>query len=214
MATPVETTRAPNPVYAQLASDEQIARTAAALESHGMHTIVVNTAAEAKARVIELLSPGEEVFTSSSATLNQIGIAKHVDESGQYDSVRVRLSRFDRSTHGRHMNKMGAVPEVIIGSVHALTETGSALIASGTGSQLAPYSAGAARVIWVVGSQKIVPTLEEGLRRVEEYSLRLEDERAMRVWGRHSLVGKLLLVNHETTPGRITIVIVKENLGF
>ena len=214
MATPIETTIAPNLEFSQLASNAQIARTAAALEAHGMHTIVVNTAAEAKASVIELLKPGEEVFISSSVTLNQIGIAKHVDESGHYDSVRVKLSKLDRSTHGRDMNKIGAVPEVIIGSVHALTETGSALIASATGSQLAPYASGAAKVIWVVGSQKIVPTLEEGLRRMDEYSLRKEDERAMQAYGMHSMIAKVLTVHHEVMPGRVTIVIVKENLGF
>ena len=214
MATPIETTLAPNPTFAELASDEQIARTVAALESHGMQAIVVNTAAEAKAKVIELLPAGEEVFISSSVTLVETGISQHVDESGHYDSVRARLAKMDRNTHGRHMNKIGAAPEVIIGSVHALTETGSAVIVSATGSQLAPYASGAAKVIWVVGSQKIVPTVEEGLRRAEEYSLRKEDVRAMQAYGMHSAIAKTLLVHREFTPGRISIVIVKENLGF
>jgi L-lactate utilization protein LutC len=154
------------------------------------------------------------VFISSSVTLSQAGITQHVDESGHYDSVRVKLSQLDRKTHARHMNKMGAVPEYVLGSVHALTETGSALIASATGSQLASYSSGAARVIWVVGSQKIVPTIEEGFRRMEEYTLPLEDQRAMQAYGRHSSIAKVLLVHREVMPGRITVIIVKENLGF
>jgi L-lactate utilization protein LutC len=95
-----------------------------------------------------------------------------------------------------------------------LTETGSAIIASKTGSQLGPYVSGAAKVIWVVGSQKIVPNLEEGFKRVEEYSLPLENVRAMKAYGMTSSVDKLLVVNREITPGRITVVIVKENLGF
>jgi L-lactate utilization protein LutC len=68
----------------------------------------------------------------------------------------------------------------MIGSVNALTETGSAIIASMTGSQLAGYASGAANVIWVVGTQKIVPTLEDGLKRVAEYTLPLEDARALK----------------------------------
>jgi hypothetical protein len=102
----------------------------------------------------------------------------------------------------------------VLGSVHALTETGIALIASATGSQLGPYGAGASKVIWVVGSQKIVPTLEEGLKRLEEYTFALEDARALKAYGVHSSINKLLVVNRESTPGRITVVIVKENVGF
>jgi hypothetical protein len=112
------------------------------------------------------------------------------------------------------MQKLGATPEYVLGSVHALTETGVAVIASATGSQLGPYSAGASKVIWVVGSQKIVPTLEEGMKRIEEYTLPLENERAMKAYGMNSVIAKLLIVNREVTPGRITVVIVKENVGF
>jgi hypothetical protein len=88
------------------------------------------------------------------------------------------------------------------------------LIASATGSQLGPYAYGAGKLVWVVGAQKIVPSLEEGFRRIREYSLPLEDARARQVYGMQSFVGKLLVVSREAQPGRITVVIVKENLGF
>jgi L-lactate utilization protein LutC len=214
MATPMETTLAPNIEFAQLASDEQIDHTIMALEANGMHAMVVEDGAAARRKVVELLPPGAEVFISSSATALQTGITQEVDESGSYDSLRVKLAKMDRKTQNREMIKMGATPEYVIGSVHALTETGSAIIVSSTGSQLAPFTSGAAKVIWVVGSQKIVPSLEEGFRRVEEYSLPMESMRLMKIYGRPSSINKLLVVHRETTPGRITIIIVKENLGF
>ena len=214
MATPIETTLAPNLVFASLASDAQIKNTIKALESHGMQAMVVNSSAEARQKITALVPAGAEVFISSSATLTQTGIADEIDKFGRYDSVRAKLALLDYKTQGREMNKLGSVPEYVLGSVHALTETGSAIIASATGSQLASYASGAAKVIWVVGSQKIVPDLEVGMQRVEEYTLALEDARALQAYGMHSSINKTLVVNRETTPGRITVIIVKENLGF
>lgn len=214
MATTIESTLVPDLAYAKLASDAQIERTVKALEANGIHAVVVENGAKAREKVAELLPAGAEAFISSSTTLNVLGITDDVDKSGRYDSLRVKLSKLDYQTQGREMNKMGAVPEYVLGSVHALTETGVAIIASATGSQLASYASGAAKVIWVVGSQKIVPTVEEGMKRIEEYTYPLEDARALKAYGMHSTIAKLLIVNREVAPGRITIVIVKENVGF
>jgi LUD domain len=98
--------------------------------------------------------------------------------------------------------------------VHALTEQGQAIVASASGSQIGVYASGGGTVIWVVGAQKIVRDLEEGLRRIEEYSYPLEDARAREAYGIGSGINKVLIVNREFRPGRITAILVKENLGF
>jgi hypothetical protein len=102
----------------------------------------------------------------------------------------------------------------MLGSVHAITETGSLVVASASGSQLGPYASGAGKVILVVGTQKIVPDLEDALRRIDEYAFPLEDERAQAAYGVHSGVNKVLIINREWTPGRITVVLCDEALGF
>lgn len=204
----------PNMAYAKLASDAQIDRTVKALEANGIHALVATDGAEAKKKLFELLPAGAEVFISSSTTLNTLGITDEIDKSDRLDSVRVKLSKMDRKTQNRDMQKLGATPEYILGSVHAVTETGSAIIASMSGSQLAGYASAAAHVVWVVGAQKIVPTIEEGMKRLQEYTYPLEDARALKVYGVNSGINKLLVVNREITPGRITMIIVKENLGF
>lgn len=205
----------PNGMYALPADDEAIDRTVRALEKNGMQALVADDAAEVRVFIERLIPAGAEVFTSTSTTLVQLGIAAEIDRAGgRYDSVRVKLAGFDPTTQERAMQKLGATPAFIVGSIHALTETGVALVASMTGSQLAPYAASAARVIWVVGSQKIVPDLEEGLRRINEYALPLEDRRARDAYGVHSGVNKLLVVNREIVPGRITVIIVRQNVGF
>lgn len=164
--------------------------------------------------VFDLLPEGAEVFTASSQTLEQLDIPGALERSEQYDLVRAKLKKMDQKTHNREMVKLGATPEYVIGSVHAVTQAGQVLIASNTGSQLAPYAASAEKVIWVVGAQKIVKDFEEGMRRIYEYAYPGEDERLMKAMGVHSGVNKVLTINKEFKPGRVTMIIVKEELGF
>jgi L-lactate utilization protein LutC len=210
----ITTTLNPKNIFNTLASDAQIERTVQSLEANNIHAIVAENGADAMKRLLEILPANVEVFTSNSATLNTLGITEAINKSGHYDSVRAKLGMMDPKTQNREMQKMGATPEYMIGSVHAVTETGSVIIASLTGSQLAGYVAAAAHVIWVVGTQKIVPTLEDGLKRVEEYTLPLEDARAFKAYGIHSGIYKLLIVHKEFMPGRTTMILAKENLGF
>jgi len=120
----------------------------------------------------------------------------------------------DRATQGDQIRREAASPDVMLGSVHAVTEAGSLMAASSSGSQLAAYVAGAGRVILVVGTQKIVVDLDEGLQRIYEHAFPLEDARAMEAYGIHSGVNKVLIINREIVPGRITVVLVDEALGF
>ena len=210
LTTPlIETTK-----FAILASDVQIKRTMQALELNNIHVIVTENGADAKKRLFEIIPADAEIFTSSSVTLNALGITEEIDESGHYNSVRARMALMDRKTQNREMQKLGATPDYMIGSVHAVTETGHVIVASKTGSQLAGYAASAAHLIWVVGTQKIVPTLEDGMERIENYTLPLESARARKAFGVGSSVDKLLIVNKEFMPGRTTMILVKENLGF
>ncbi len=112
------------------------------------------------------------------------------------------------------MRILAASPDYVVGSVHALTEGGSLLIASASGSQLGPLVSGAGQVILVIGAQKIVPDVAAGLRRIYEYCYPLEDARARQAYGVPSGVNNILIINKAVTPGRVTAIIVNERLGF
>lgn len=203
-----------NKQFATLASEESIKKTALALEANNMKVLVVENREDAKRQVLELLPEGAEVFTMSSVTLDETGVAKEINESGKYNSIRNKLYAMDRNTQGREMAKLGAAPDWVVASVHAVAEDGHLLIASNTGSQLSAEAYGGGKVIFVVGTQKIVKDTEEGLRRIYEYCLPLEDARAQKAYGMGSNVSKILIINKEVMPDRITVILVKEKLGF
>jgi L-lactate utilization protein LutC len=197
-----------------VADEDTVQRTAAALEQNGMTVLRASDAAEARRIVVGLVPPGSQVHHGASKTLEAIGIAALLDESGRYEALGPRVRSMDRATQGDEIRRLSSTPDFMFGSVHAVTETGSLMAASMSGSQLAPYVAGAGRVIFVVGTQKIVPDLDAGLRRIYDYSFPLEDARAQAAYGIHSGVNKIVIINREISPGRITVVLVDEPLGF
>ena len=200
--------------YAKQATDEKIERTSKALEANGIQTLIAETGADAKRLFLELIPEGSEVFLSSSVTLEQLGIVADVDQSGKFAAVRPRMYAMNRETQGREIRKLIAAPDFAAGSVHAVTEDGHVLIASATGSQLGPYASGAGRVIWVVGAQKIVKDLNDGLRLLNEHVVPLEEEHMQQLYKVSTAVNEMLIVNRATRPGRITMILVKEELGF
>jgi hypothetical protein len=200
--------------FSELASDERIASAAAALERNGVRAVVVATGGEARSLVRSLLVEGAEVFNNTSRTLETIGVAEDIERSGRYQSLRLRLYQMDREMQQHEMRMLAAAPEYVVGSVHAVTEDGSLLIASASGSQLGPLVSGAEHVILVIGAQKIVADLDTGLRRIYEYCLPLEDERARRAYGVPSGVNNILVINRVLAPGRVTAILVRERLGF
>ena len=204
----------PNKEFARLATDEQIARSAQALEANNIHAIIVETGEEARKLVLDLVPGGVEVLANVSKTLEKLGITDEIDKSGRYAAVRPKVLALDRKTQADHIRLLRSSPAYIIGSVHAVTEEGQVLTASYGGSQLGAYAYGAAKVIWVIGAQKIVKDLNEGFRRIKEYSYPLEDERLRASLGVPSAIGKVLVTNLEPAPGRITAIIVKEELGY
>jgi hypothetical protein len=153
-------------------------------------------------------------MTMSSVTVDTIGLGAELNDSGHFDPIRKKFAALDPKTQKMEMNRLGAAMGYAVGSVHAVTQDGQVLIASASGSQLPAYAFAAMNVVWIVGAQKIVANLDEGMKRIYEYVLPLEDARAMQAYGAHSSVNKLLVINKETVPGRIRMILVKEAVGY
>ena len=201
--------------WTNLPTDEVLQKTVKALIGNGFDTQVVKTAEEAKKKVIELIPQGAEVMTMTSQTLDAIGVSSLINESGEYDAVRPKLMAMDRQKDSQKMQKLGSAPDWVVGSVHAITEDGSVVIASNSGSQLAAYAYGSSHVVWVVSTAKIVENLDEAKERVYKHSLPLESERANKAYAvPGSFVSKTLIMNQEPSQGRIKLILVQEKLGF
>ena len=208
----MSTTQTPSR-FDTLPDEQTLAATVTALEEHGFSVEVVDDLEAARQAVLTRIPHGSSVMTNTSVTLQQTGIADAVNDGGPYDSARAKMAELDFATQLQEMKAIGGQPDYALGSVHAITAGGTLVIASASGSQLASYAWGATNVIFIAGTQKLVPTLEAARDRIYGHSLVLEDARAVAAYGQHSSVGKILEI-HSELPGRIHIVLVRQVVGF
>ncbi|MFF4837532.1 LUD domain-containing protein [Streptomyces sp. NPDC001315] len=201
-------------LFTDPAPADRLERAATALAEHNFTVEILDDAAAARTRVKELIPENASVFTAASETLRLSGIDGDINTSGRYRAVKPRALAMDRATEADDIRRLVAGPDVVLGSVAALTETGSLVVASATGSQLPAYAGGAGRAIWIVGAQKVVPDLSTALRRIEEHALPLEAARAQAAYGQSSAINQLLVLNAETRLGRGVVLLLREAIGF
>jgi L-lactate utilization protein LutC len=199
--------------FTQPASEATLAAVADRLRERNFEVMIVDTAADAKAAVLERIPEGAEVHSGKSKTLEDAGIFQELMESGRYDFIRKRTMKMDRKTQMREIMKLSAAPEYMLGSVQALTEAGQLVAASATGSQLGPYASGAGKLILVVGSQKIVPDLDAALRRITEHVQPWEDARLREQMGVGTKLARILIIERDFFPGRTTVILTREPVG-
>jgi hypothetical protein len=199
--------------FTTLPDDQTLAATVVALEEHGFSVEVVDDLDAARKAVLARIPKGSLVMTNTSVTLQETGIADAINHGGLYVSARNKMFALDFATQAQEMKMIGGQPDYALGSVHAVTRDGTLVIASASGSQLASYAWGADNVIFAVGAQKLVTTVEAAHERIYRHSLKLEDARAYAAYGQHSSVGKILEI-HQELPGRIHVVLIRQSVGF
>jgi acyl-CoA hydrolase len=200
--------------FTTLPDEDALQATVVALEEHGFSVEIVSDLDAARQAVLARIPEGSSVMTNTSVTLAETGIADAINGGGgRWESARNKMFALDFATQAQEMKAIGGQPDYALGSVHAVTRDGTLVIASASGSQLASYAWGAANVIFVVGTQKLVPTRPAAHERIYQHSLLLEDARAQAAYGQHSFVGKVLEI-HQELPGRIHIVLIRQPVGF
>jgi len=204
-------------LFDELADQKSIEKTVKALKEHNINSFVVENGKEAHEKVLELIPRGISVMNGSSRTLEQIGFIEHLKSGdhgwdNQHETI---LTEKDPAKQGK-LRKQALLADYYLGSAHAVTTDGQLIIASNTGSQLPHIAYSSTNIILVVGTQKITANLEEGIKRLREYVVPLENENMMQKYGIGTQLNKILIINGENPMlGRnITIILVKEKLGF
>lgn len=201
----------------KLASETSVARVVAALAGKGYEPMVVETAAEALEKIKELVPAGASVMNGSSVTLEQIGFIDYL-KSGkhQWNNLHAAIVAENEPAKKAKLRKEAVLADYYLGSVHALAETGEFVNASNTGSQLPHIVFASPNLIFVVSTKKIVPTLPEAIKRLEEHVVPLEQKQMMEKYHTGTALNKLVIFKGEYSGSgrKIRFILVKENLGF
>jgi len=203
--------------YETIPPKEIIEKTVKALTERGIEVIIVDDKESALQKVKEAIPQGASVMNGSSRTLEQIGFVEYL-KSGEHGWNNLHAAILAEQDKAKQMQlrMQSSFAEYFLGSVHAITQEGQTLTASASGSQIPPYAFTARNIIWVASSNKIVPSIEEGLKRIREYSFPLESERMKSLGYPGSSINKILIFERESTMmGRkVRMILVNEKLGF
>ena len=202
--------------YDALASKIIVEKTMEALKTRGINPEFVETKKDALDRLKELIPVGSEIMTGGSTTLDQIGFTEFlIHGKHPWKNLKDGILSEKDPVRQIELRKRSVTADYMIGSLHAVVETGEVLLVNASGSSIPAYSFSSDNVICVVGTQKIVPTVEEGFKRLREYCFPLEDKRMKSLGYPGSVLGKFLLSEQEINPNRkVTLIFVNEKLGF
>jgi acyl-CoA hydrolase len=195
------------------ASEAELTALAERLRERNFEVVIVDGADEARAEVLKRIPAGASIHSGKSKTLEDAGIFNTLMADERYDFIRRKTLKMDRRTQMREILQMGATPDVIINSVQAVTQDGQLVITSATGSQLGPLASGAGKVIFVIGSQKVVADLDTAFRRIKEHVFPYEDARLREQLGAGTKIAKTLIFDQEYMPGRTTVILVRRPIG-
>lgn len=202
--------------YTKIALDEVIAKVAEALSARNITPIIVDTKEAALEEIKKLIPTGGSVMNGSSTTLQEVGFVDYL-KAGEHgwNNVHENILNEQDPVKKARLRKESVLADYFLGSVHAVTEAGQLVIVSASGSQMPSYAFTSDNVIWVVGAQKIVPTLNDAMARIQDYVIPLEDVRVKGVGYPGTTLARTLIIEREIMPHRhLTIIFVKEKLGF
>ncbi|KAG0368204.1 prespore-specific protein [Gamsiella multidivaricata] len=204
--------------YTKPVSEERVAAAKAGLEASGFKVQVVNNRAEAFHALKALIPAGASVNNAHSTSLEEIGFITYLKGETEWNNVHAQiLAEMDYAKQGELRRTIGSTVDYYLTSMSAVTETGALVHADLSGSKVGGVAFGAANVIVLVGSNKIVKDEDEAYKRTHEFAVAAESARARDAYG----VPGSAAINYEVikkanpfNPSRIQVVLVKEALGY
>jgi L-lactate utilization protein LutB len=198
-----------------LPDDETVEATVANLEDRGFDVIVVDDADEALETVRSQIPAGVSVMNGHSTTLEEIGFDDLLGEGDhEWESLPDQIWSIDDDAERQTARRESQTADYFLGGINAVAQTGELVAADLSGSRIGAYPFAAGNVVIVTGINKIVPTLDDALDRLESVAYPLENERAQEAYGVESAIAKQLIYRRETEEGRTTVVLVREQLGY
>lgn len=146
------------------------------LQKRGFKASYVESKAEAKDRVLELIPRGSvKIGVGGSVTIRELGLIEALSERG-FQVVHHWVRGLSREESYRvRMEEVNS--DVFLTSVNAVTVEGELILVDGVGNRVAAAAFGPRIVIAVVGFNKIVPDLKYGMWRVRNVAMPMNARR-------------------------------------
>lgn len=192
-----------------------VEKTAEEVRKRGIRVILSDNGDDALSALKQIIPPGAEVMNGSSTTLIEIGYEEYISrgQSG-WKLVHNGITAENDANKRAELRRKSVTADYFISGANAIARTGEIVACDASGSRVGAWPFAAGHLILVVGINKIVLTLEDALNRIRQYAYRLENLRAQKAYGTPSMLGKCVILAHEKNEGRVTLILVKETLGY
>ncbi|WP_455448671.1 lactate utilization protein [Natrinema thermotolerans] len=199
----------------ELPTDEAIEATVDNLEANGFDVVVADSTEEALEAVQSRIPAGASVMNGHSTTLEEIGFDDYLSAGDhEWESLADDIWSIDDDAERQAARRESQTADYFLGGINAIAQTGELVAADRSGSRIGAYPFAASNVVIVSGVNKIVPTLDDALDRLESVAYPLENERAQEAYGVESAIAKQLIFRQELEDDRTTVVLVRDQLGY
>jgi hypothetical protein len=194
------------------------------LEGNGITAFVVASGDQARRKVLSMIKKGSTVGLGGSRTVQEIGLLDALREGDYelYDQYAQGLSPED----SMELRKRGIQAQYFVSGSNAITDNGKIVNVDGLGNRLAGFCFGPGKVIIVAGRNKIVADLESALERVRNIAAPINARRfglktpcvktgkCEDCNSPQRICNLTLIIEKQKIRGRMTVVLVNQDLGF
>ena len=194
------------------------------LKRRNIEAFYCPTAQESVTKVMELIADGSSVTWGGSMTVRDMGIPQALKERGTLEVL--DRDAVDGPQEKQQMYMRAFSADVFLSSANAISEDGVIVNIDGNGNRVAAISWGPKRVIFIVGLNKVAPTVEAAIARARSTASPINSQRfdiktPCRVDGvchncnsPESICSYIHLLRNSRTQGRHIVVLVGEDLGY
>lgn len=177
------------------------------------------TKEEALKKVLEMIPKDSMVSWGGSATLHEIGLKDALKNGGyNYLDPAEPLGGMEKEKAARQ----ALSADFFLMSANAIAVTGEIVNIDGIGNRVAALCFGPQNVIIVAGMNKVEPDIHAAIRRVKNYAAKMVVSAYKQDYSSYEELSiaaeagcsQLVITQKSMFPGRITVLLVGENLGF
>ena len=182
------------------------------------------SAREAVQKVSDLIEDGSSVTWGGTMTVRDLGIPDYLKKRGTLQVLDRDLVKTPQEKQDMYLKAFSA--DVYLSSANAISEDGVIVNIDGNGNRVAAITWGPKKVIFVIGMNKVAPTVEDALARARgtaspTNAVRLGTNTPCNIDGAchncnspESICSYIHFLRNSRNADRHVVVLVGENLGY
>lgn len=195
------------------------------LEKRNMEGVFCETKEDALAKALSYIEEGSSVTWGGSMSIEEVGLMDAV-KNGNYEVIDRSVAK--NYEEQRQIFAKAVLADYYLMSSNAITLDGELINIDGTGNRVACLTYGPKNVIMIVGMNKVVNDVEDGIKRVRNFAsppntLRLGLKTPCSMTGRCGdcygdtcICSQIVVTRRQSAgmKGRIKVILVGESLGY